>query len=197
MDLLGQWRSEIANGQVRVMFLDECHLLWGDLSGYGWSRRNQRVDVEIKSTRERQTYYGALDYLTKNFVLHEYSAGNGENTIAFLKYLQSLYAPSTRFIIIWDGASYHRSDEMKAFLSEANGAAPPEEWVFHCIRLAPNAPEQNPVEDVWLQGKQLLRKFSRLCKNFKAVKVLFELFLNFQTFIFPKAFMYGYCSCPI
>jgi transposase len=86
---------------------------------------------------------------------------------------------------------------MKAFLSEANGAAPPEEWVFHCIRLAPNAPEQNPVEDVWLQGKQLLRKFSRLCKNFKAVKVLFELFLNFQTFIFHKAFIYDYCSCPI
>jgi hypothetical protein len=36
-----------------------------------------------------------------------------------------------------------------------------------------------------------------LCKNFKAVKVLFELFLNFQTFIFHKAFTYGYCSCPI
>ncbi len=59
MELLVKWRCEIASGRVRVMFLDECHLLWGDVSGYGWSRRNQRVDVQVKSTRERQTYYGA------------------------------------------------------------------------------------------------------------------------------------------
>jgi len=58
------------------MFLDECHLLWGDISGYGWSRCNQRVDVEVKSTRERQTYYGALDYLTKRFVGLFWSCGD-------------------------------------------------------------------------------------------------------------------------
>ncbi len=93
------------------MFLDECHLVWGDVCGYGWSRRNQRVDIEVKSTKERQTYYGALDYLTKSFVVHEYSAGNEDNTIAFLKYLQSCYEKSTRLIVIWDGVSYHRGDE--------------------------------------------------------------------------------------
>ena len=98
--LLVKWRSEIVCGQVRVMFLDECHLLWGDVSGYEWSRRNQRVDVEVKSARERQTYYGALDYLTKSFVVSEYNAGNEVNTVAFLKYLQSLYDESTRLIII-------------------------------------------------------------------------------------------------
>ena len=132
------------------MFLDECHLLWGDISGYGWSRRNERVDVEVKSTRERQTYYGALDYLTKNFIVNEYSAGNEDNTVAFLKYLQSFYDESTRLVIIWDGASYHRSAVVQEFLTQMNGALSPEQWKITCIRLAPNAPEQNPVEDVWL-----------------------------------------------
>src|SRR4028118_2025134 len=99
MELLVNWRDQIASGQVRVMFLDECHLLWGDISGYGWSRRNQRVDVQVKSTRERQTYYGALDYLTKRFIVNEYSAGNEDNTVAFLKYLQSFYDESTRLMI--------------------------------------------------------------------------------------------------
>lgn len=65
-------------------------LVWGDISGYGWSRRNQRVDVPIPSLRDRQTYYGALDYLTKRFVVQEYNAGNEDNTVAFLKDLQSL-----------------------------------------------------------------------------------------------------------
>jgi len=195
--LLVKWRGEIASGQVRVMLLDECHLLWGDISGYGWSRRNQRVDVEVKSTRERQTYYGALDYLTKSFVVNDYSAGNEDNTVAFLKYLQSLYDESTRLIIIWDGASYHRSALVQEFLTQVNGTLPSEQWKITCIRLAPNAPEQNPVEDVWLQAKQFIRKFSRLCKKFSSVKVLFKLFTHFQLFDFVKAFMYGYCSCPI
>jgi len=197
MGLMLKWRAEIASGQVRVLFLDECHLVWGDVSGYGWSRRNERVDVAVKSTRERQTYYGGLDYLTKSFVVHEYSGGNEDNTVEFLKYLQSLYEESTRLILIWDGASYHRSEKVREFLTEVNGSLPTEAWKITCIRLAPNAPEQNPVEDIWLQAKQFIRKFSRLCKKFKSVKLLFQLFTHFQTFAFPKVFMYGFCSCPI
>lgn len=197
MELLVQWRAEIATGKVRVMFLDECHLLWGDICGYGWSRRNQRVEVEVKSTRERQTYYGALDYLTKSFVVQEYGAGNEDNTIEFLKYLQSLGEESTRWIIIWDGASYHCSNKVKEFLAQMNGERHEEEWKMTLVRLAPNAPEQNPVEDVWLQAKQFVRKYARLCKKFRSVKLLFRLVTHLQTFAFPKAFMYGYCSCPI
>lgn len=197
MALLLKWRAEIASGQVRVMFLDECHLLWGDISGYGWSRRNQRVDIPIKSTRERQTYYGALDYLSKRFFVQEYSAGNEVNTVAFLKYLQSLGDASARLVIIWDGASYHRSALIQQFLSQVNAGLPSEQWKVTCVRLAPNAPEQNPVEDVWLQARQFIRKFARLAQQFWSVKLLFKLVTHCQIFAFAKAFMYGYCSSPI
>lgn len=182
---------------MRVLFLDECHLLWGDVSGYEWSRRKQRVDVAVKSTKQRQTYYGALDYLTKRFVVQEYGAGNEDNTVAFLQYLQSLFEQETRLIVIWDGASYHRSAVVQEFLQQVNGSLSPEAWKVTCIRLAPNAPEQNPVEDVWLQAKQFIRKYARLCKKFWSVKLLFKLFTHCQIFAFAKAFMYGYCSCPI
>lgn len=177
--------------------LDECHLLWGGISGYGWSRRKQRVDVEIKSTKQRQTYYGALDYLTKQFVVKEYSAGNEDNTVAFLQYLQSLYVEGTRLVIVWDGVSYHRSKVVQEFLGQTNGSLSAEVWKITCIRLAPNAPEQNPVEDVWLQAKQFIRKYARLCRRFGSVKFLFQLVTHCQTFAFAKAFMYGYCSSPI
>lgn len=197
MDWLLKWRAEIASGQVRVMFLDECHLLWGDISGYGWSRRNQRVDVEVKSTRERQTYYGAIDYLTKSFVVHEYSAGNQDNTVAFLKYLQSLSEDSTRLVIIWDGASYHRSAVIQEFLAQVNGCLPGRAMEDYLHSPRTQCPQQNPVEDVWLQAKQFIRKFARLCRKFRSVKLLFKLLTHCQTFAFAKAFMYGYCSSPI
>jgi transposase len=179
------------------LFLDECHLLWGDVSGYGWSRRKKRVDVAVKSLKERQTYYGALDYLSKRFVVRDYSAGNENNTVAFLQSLQSLYPEATRLVIIWDGVIYHRSAVVQQFLEQLNGGLPPEDWKITCVRLAPNAPEQNPVEDVWLQAKQFIRKYARLCKQFGSVKFLFHLFTHCQIFAFPKAFMYGYCSSPI
>jgi transposase len=196
-EILVKYQSEIASGEVRVLFIDECHLLWGEISGYGWSRRNHRVDVEVKSLRSRQTYYGALDYLSKQFFVQEHSAGNGENTVAFFEYLQSFFSESTRLIVFWDGASYHRGQEMKEFLDQVNQGLPSEQWKITCVRLAPNAPEQNPVEDIWLQGKRFIRTFARLCRQFRVVKLLFKLCLHLQTFTFPKAFMYGYCSCSI
>jgi transposase len=172
-------------------------LLWGDISGYGWSRCNERVDVAIPSTKQRQTYYGALDYLTKQCVVQEYDTGNGDNTIAFLQYLQSLYEEDTRLVIIWDGVSYHRSAVIQQFLAQLNADLSPQAWKVTCIRLAPNAPEQNPVEDIWLQAKQFVRRYAQLCRRFVSVKFLFRLVTHCQTFAFAKVFMYGYCSSSI
>lgn len=126
-----------------------------------------------------------------------YGAGNEDNTVAFLQYLQSLYGEDTRLVIVWDGVIYHRSAVVQQFLGQVNGGLSPEEWKITCLRLAPNAPEQNPVEDVWLQAKQFIRKYARLGKKFGLVKFLFQLVTHCQTFAFAKAFMYGYCSSPI
>lgn len=184
-----QWRTEIANGSVRVLFLDECHLLWGDICGYTWGKRNQRVELPIASPKQRQTYYGALDYHSKRFEVHPYDTGNSENTIAFLQSLLSLDA-QVRLFLIWDGVPYHRSKELREFLAELNGDLPAEQWRITCIQLAPYAPEQNPVEDIWLEAKRILRQCHRLCTSFARVKDLFEFVTHQQVFTFIKLFMY-------
>jgi transposase len=71
-----------------------------------------------------------------------------------------------------------------------NEGKTPEEWLIRCIKLAANAPEQNPIEDVWLQGKEMLRKYWNLCQNFKVVKWLFEWTISQDIFSFPKLSMY-------
>jgi hypothetical protein len=40
--------------------------------------------------------------------------------------------------------------------------------------IAPNAPQQNPVEDIWLQGKRLIREFYFFCHSFSVVKAIFS-----------------------
>ncbi len=164
----------------------------GDVCGYVWGKTDIRIEIPIKTQKDKQTYYGALNYQTKQFMVREYSAGNGENTGNFLKDLQSHY-PGKRIVVIWSGASDHKSTEVKEFLATANHGYDRSQWQFTCIVFAPNSPEQNPVEDVWLQAKNFLRKFWHLCKSFSVVKWLFKFFTNHQKFDFPKLKQYMPC----
>jgi len=87
--------------------------------------------------------------------------------------------------------SFDRSAEFKDYLNTINQGLDESEWKITCIRFAPNAPTQNPVEDIWLYAKKFIREFYHLCKSFSHVKRLFELITHCQVFDFPKIFMYG------
>ncbi len=173
-----------------MLFIDECHLLWGDVTGYVWGQTNQRIEIPIVNERQRQTYYGALNYCTQEFLVEAYPQGNSESTIKFLKYLQLQY-PQQRLAIFWDGASYHRSEELRTYLQSVNQDLAEDLWLLTCTRFAPNAPEQNPVEDVWLQAKRFIRNSYHLCNSFTVVKFLFKFVIHHQVFNFSKLSMYG------
>jgi len=192
--LLEQNRAEIEAGKLRIFFVDECHLLWGDACGYVWGRTDQRIELPIKNEKEKQTYYGALDYVTGQVIAKPYPNGNTENTIKFVQELIREYInlqQAEQIIIIWDGALYHRSQEFRNYLDQINQETTEQKWLVKCFRLAPNAPEQNPIEEVWLQGKEMLRTYWHLCQDFKVVKWLFEWTINNNLFNFPKLSMYG------
>ena len=94
--------------------------------------------------------------------------------------------PGQRLALIWDGATYHRSDEMKAFLASINEGLAESDWKVTCLRFAPNDPTQNPIEDIWLSAKRYIRESYHQCKTFAAVKCLFELAVQHKIFDFPK-----------
>ena len=75
--------------------------------------------------------------------------------------------PFSKIIIFWDGASYHKGEEMQNFLAEINQNLKPEEWKITCEKFAPYAPEENPIEAIWLSLKNLLRRAYRFGKNFR------------------------------
>jgi putative transposase len=205
-NFLRQNSAEIEDGRLIVFFVDECHLLGDDVCGYVWAaafggklppetclgKTDIRIEIPIENIKDRQTYFGALDYQTKKFIIQSHSAGNSDNTVTFIKYLQKQYL-GKRIALIWDGASYHKSDEVKEFLAAVNKNCEPEQWQITCILFAPNAPEQNPVEDIWLPAKNLVRKYWHLCKSFSVIKWLFKFFTHHQKFDFPKLHQYVPC----
>ena len=171
--LLARYREEIETGKLRVLLLDECHLLWGDLTGYVWGKTDTEIAVKVVNEREKQTYYGAVDYLERQLLLKAYDAGNSKNTINYLRYLLTA-SPHQRLLIFWDGASYHRSQEIQDFLASINQGLSAEQWKIHCVRFAPNCPEQNPIEDKELQAKTWVRRFCALIPSFSHLKWMEE-----------------------
>ena len=182
----------ILHYEARAFFLDECHLLWGDACGYVWGPQGKRVELPIDNHRARQTYYGALDIFFGQFVLTPYAAGNSENTVHFVRKLQKRYS-GERLLLIWDGAPYHRQGAMIDFLHQLNGGLPAEKWPVTCIQLAPHAPEENPVEDIWLLAKTYVRQHYYLQSTFQQVNDLFvEAIKQHRYFDFPKLNEYTY-----
>ena len=182
--LLNQYKAEIEAKTLVVYAMDECHLQGDDICNYLWGDRKDREIIKIENERDRQTYYGALNLCDRNFLVKAYSSGNGENTVKFLKELKALH-PDQKILLFWDGASYHRGDEMKQFLADVNQEKDPEDWLIICHLFAPYAPDENPVEAIWLQVKNFIRRFYYICKNFSIVKRLFQFFFDFQLFNFP------------
>ena len=123
-------RAEIEAGLLRVLLLDECHLPWGDTIGYVWDKTDTEITVPVTNERDKQTYYGAVDYLDKALLLKTYAPANSKNTIDYLNYLLK-ESPNQKLLIFWDGASYHRSKELKRFLASINQGLTQDQWKIH------------------------------------------------------------------
>ena len=177
------------SGSVVVLYIDQCHLIWDDARGYVWGPRDQRIEIPMTNFRERQTYYGAIEPLSGELIVVPTDAANGYWTTIFVEYLREQY-PEKRLILLWDGASYHRGVEMQEYLEAVNQKRSCDEWLVTCILFAPNAPEQNPIEDVWLKAKEYVRKHWRECSTFQLVMHLFEQALDTLSFQFEKLRMY-------
>ena len=139
--------------------------------------------------KKRATFYGALNYYTKEVVIKEYEAGNSENTVDFIEFLR-MKSGFNNILMIRDGASYHKDGEMKSYLEKINKGYE-DNFRVSCKLFAPNAPEQNPMEDIWNIGKKHLRKNFSLLSSFSEVKNSFINFLDESVFNFPKVNMYG------
>jgi transposase len=75
------------------------------------------------------------------FTMTRYDALNGFDSVHFLKHLLS--QTDKKLLVIWDGSTIHRNDEVKSFLSSG---APKQ---IHLERLPAYAPDLNPDEGVW------------------------------------------------
>jgi transposase len=195
-EMLKGLMSDIKTGNFVLYAIDEVHLLEGDLLSHLWGDSKERLHIPIINEKNRQTYYGALDLFQDELIVSESEKGDGDCTVDFIKKLIARN-PTHQIIIFWDGAAYHKGEKMRQLLTEVNSGLEPNKWKVTCHLFAPYAPEENPIEAVWLQLKTLLRRCYRFCKNFSIIKRLFKLLVDYKLFKFPNLKNYEAFSCLI
>jgi hypothetical protein len=94
----------------------------------------KRLDIEVLSSI---LYIKTLP----EFLVQPYEKGDSANTISFLKYFIK-QRPNSRLTIVWDGAKYHKLQQLREYLELVNKAKYPDKWQINCILFAPNAPNK-------------------------------------------------------
>ena len=125
-----------------------------------WYFKNREPIIEAKRKGESMNFYGALDMKTGKCAARKAIKQNSHTTIKFLNKLLKIYQ-NKKIFLIWDGASWHKSGEIREFLSKINK----NEFRLELFNFPPYTPELNPQEHIWKALRQNITH-NRLEKDF-------------------------------
>ena len=117
--------------------------------GLTWAPRGKTPILLEQAGRAHLSLIAAIAPNGRIYVAGQDRSFNGEDIVWFLSKLCSRYRKRD-ILIIWDGASIHRSEAVKSFLRARPGRV-------HLESLPAYSPELNPTELVWNQLKQGLK----------------------------------------
>lgn len=155
-----------------------------------WYFKNKEPIIEAKRKGESQNFYGALNMTKNNKDKGKCTAlavdrQNSKTTIKFLNKLIKTYQ-SKKIFLIWDGAGWHKSKEIRQYLSRINKG----ETKLELFNFPPYTPEFNPQEHVWKALRQNITH-NRLEKDFSVLIKACLKFLkktDFSSIEFKKLF---------
>jgi transposase len=130
-------------GDVILVYVDEVHLHQDLEVGYTWSAVGEANWVSSTSPGRsaRLNYFGAYNFTAGTCLLWEDGYCNGETTLRFLEQVaQWLGATDRQVVLIWDGASYHRSPSVRCAAEQLG---------FQLLPLPGYSPDLNPIEALW------------------------------------------------
>lgn len=135
--------ERMCRGEVIIIYVDEVHLHQDMEVGYTWSPVGEANWIPSASPglSARLNWFGAFNFTDGRCFLWEDGKCNGATAITFLEQLSHWLGKSDRqVIIIWDGASYHRSKKVRTKAQQLG---------FEILPLPAYSPDLNPIEGLW------------------------------------------------
>jgi len=107
----------------------------------GWAVKGTPFWVSSSSPGlQKVSFYGVYFYNEGKVSIFPYDKGNSINTIDVLNKIRAVYPKEECVTIIWDGASYHRSQLVMEAADKLN---------ISIQRLPAYSPDFMPVEHLW------------------------------------------------
>jgi transposase len=135
--------ERMCRGEVVIVYIDEVHLHQDMEVGFTWSPVGEANWVRSSSPglSARLNCFGAYNFTDGACFLWEDGKCNGDTTLRFLEQLAAwLNETQRQVVLIWDGASYHRAQKVRAYAKQLG---------FQLLALPSYSPDLNPIEGLW------------------------------------------------
>lgn len=130
-----------------MVYIDESGFELNGRAGYTWAPIGQTPCLMTSCSYQRLSAISAITPCGKLFFDIKQGSYKQDDVIQFLVALYAFLGQ--KMLIIWDGASIHKSIKVKAFVAENKEYKD----VFYTHRLPPYSPLLNPDELVWADLK--------------------------------------------
>src|SRR4030042_6797928 len=137
-----------------------------------WLPQGEYPKIEVSNKKEARSIYGFLN--VKTGVEHAFKTKwqNMYTTHEVLGELRKIY-PHENILLIWDKAPWHKGLKAQEFIAEDNH--------MKTIEFPRAAPEENPQEYVWKDGRSKV-SHNRFMKNIDEATDEFVAYLNSTQF---------------
>lgn len=150
---IDQWKIDIkpivkeafADKDTVILVADEMILSTQTTFQKVWLPQGEYPKIDVSNKRARRCIYGFLNIKTGSEHAFKTEFINSEETCKILENIGNFYI-NKKILIIWDNAPWHRSDDVKTFLSDTKHS-------FILKSFPCYAPEENPQEHVWKKGR--------------------------------------------
>lgn len=157
-----------------VYAADETGLMLEALTRKAWLKKGEKTIIKTERSKQKQNYLGFLSLKAGKCSIYHIARGQQKYILSAIK-KHMAKTPGKRICIIWDNGKFHKGK----LIIEALKTGHPLERV-HLISFPPYAPDTNPIEHVWREGKQATANHQ--FKTFEETKRIFEQKINGRIF---------------
>lgn len=171
-----EWREKVSpeiqkalkDPNTVVLVSDEMILTSQTTLQKVWFPEGQVPTITCSNTRTRISLYGFLNIKTGEEFAFKADRQTSETSAQILKKVLEHYK-GYKILLIWDNAPWHRGAAMRAFLALCSN--------LHILNFPPYAPEENPQEHVWKEGRAKVTHNTFISDIHKSVRELIS-YLN-------------------
>lgn len=192
--VIDEWREEVLpfikqafeDPDTVILTGDEMILTTQTTTQTIWLPRGSFPKIDVASNRQKRCIYGFLD--VKTGIEHSYvtKQTTGDITCKMLEKLANIYHEK-KIVLVWDNASWHKSQFVRDFLTTTKHS-------FHLINFPPYAPEENPQEHVWKEGRSEVTH-NKFIENIDKASNEFVDYLNNTKFDYNFLGLSGLVKC--